>query len=101
MNKEAQSSELIDITAENQYEIEVGCETALIEYIIKDGKIYLTHTEVPTGLQGQGVGNVLVEKVLQRVKQDKHVLVPSCSFVARYIDRHPEWRSLLSEGYQM
>lgn len=93
--------QLIDNTAENQFEIRINDQTAFVEYVIKGDKIYLTHTEVPASMQHQGVGSALIGKALKHIKGEKRTLVPSCSFVAAYVDNHPEWHSLLSEGYQM
>jgi hypothetical protein len=101
MDNNMESAELIDNTSQNQFEINVNGATAFVEYVIRDNKIYLTHTEVPVALQGEGVGKTLVKKTLQQIKDNNQVLVPSCSFVAAYINDNPEWHSLLSEGYQM
>jgi predicted GNAT family acetyltransferase len=61
--------ELIDNTDENQYEFHVGKYIPKIEYIkTNNGEIYLTHTEVPVVLEGQGIGSQLAEKVLADVR---------------------------------
>ncbi len=86
---------------ENQFEVHSGGNVAFLEYIKKDDKIYLTHTEAPKELQGTGVAAELVQKALEYSKENSLTVVPSCSYVARYIDRHPEWRDVLSDGYQM
>ena len=87
--------------AESQFEFQIGDQTALIEFAIEGDKIYLTHTEVPESLSGKGVGSELVKQTLQHIKKQNLTVMPLCSFVAKYIDNHPEWHSLLSEGYQM
>ena len=87
--------------AAQQFEMEIEGATAFIEFSAKDDKVYLTHTEVPEALNGKGIGSTLVKKTLQYIKDNQLTVVPSCSFVAHYIDTHPEWHSLLSEGYQM
>ncbi|HMI06429.1 MAG TPA: GNAT family N-acetyltransferase [Flavobacterium sp.] len=93
--------ELINNEAQSQFEIHVDGQVAFIEYAIEDRKIYLTHTEVPESLQGNGIGSALVRLVLQYIKKNHLVLFPLCSFVAHYVDNHTEWHSILSEGYQM
>lgn len=88
--------------AQNQFEFEFDDSSiALIEYVEKDDKTYLTHTEVPQSLRGQGIGQKLVERTLLEIQKEGKTLVPLCSFVSHYVDNHPEWHSLLSEGYQM
>lgn len=90
---------LIDNHEKKQFELCVEDTIAKIEYIkTKTGKIYLTHTEVPKELEGRGIGNAIVKKVLDKVRRDKLPLVPMCPFVAAYIKRHPEYNDLLDEG---
>lgn len=98
MDKDLESAKLIDNTADNQFEISIDAEIAFIEYIIKDDKIVLTHTEVPDAFQGRGVASILVHKVLVHVKSNDRTVVPQCSFVAAYIKERPEWHSLLAEN---
>lgn len=88
--------------AESQFEIHIDGQVAFIEFVKKTKKIWLTHTEVPKSLEGRGIGSAMVEKALQYIRDNNWVLVPSCSFVAAYVNKHAdEWHSLLSEGYQM
>ena len=86
---------------ESQFEFEIGDKTAAIEFAIDGQKIYLTHTEVPSEFQGKGIASELIKQTLTHIKQQNLTVLPLCSFVAHYIDNHPEWHSLLSEGYQM
>ena len=91
--------ELIDNEEKKQYEFHLGGLVPRIEYIkAKDDKIYLTHTEVPRQLEGKGVGTALVRRVLEEIKEKDLTLVPLCPFVAMYIKRHPEWKSLVLRG---
>ena len=89
---------LIDNEASKQYELHIDKAVARIEYIKAQNKIYLTHTEVPKELEGKGIGSTLVKLVLEDIKQKELTLVPMCPFVAMYIKRHPEWRSLVLKG---
>jgi len=101
MEQSVTNAELILNQAENQFEIHIQNHVAFVEFIRKDKKIWLTHTEVPKAIEGQGIGSALVNKVLHHIKKNHLILVPSCSFVAAYINKNPEWSSILSEGYQM
>ena len=70
-----------------------------IEYIkTKNGEIYLTHTEVPSALEGKGVGSSLVRLALEDIERQQLRLVPLCPFVAGYVQKHPEWKRLVMEG---
>lgn len=91
--------ELIDNVDDNQYEFQIGKYIAKIEYIITDnGEIYLTHTEVPVALEGQGIGTKLVEEALPDIESKNLRLVPLCPFVAGYIKKHPEWKRIVLRG---
>ena len=89
---------LIDNKASQRYEIKLTKHTAFAEYIRAQDKIYLPHTEVPSELEGQGIGTELVKQVLEDIKEKDLTLVPLCPFVALYIKRHPEWKKLVLKG---
>lgn len=94
-------SKLIHNEASNQFEFQIDGQIAFVEYFTEGKKIYLTHTEVPESERGNGISTELVKQTLQYVKKHHWILVPQCSFVSAYVDNHPEWHSILSEGYQM
>ena len=52
--------------------------------------IVFTHTQVPPALEGQGVGSRLIAGALAQVREAGLKVVPACSFVAAYVQRHPE-----------
>lgn len=89
---------LINNEERKRYELEVEGKTAYIEYLLAQGKIYLTHTEVPRELEGKGIGSSIVQQVLEEVKKNGLKLMPLCPFVAAYLKRHPEWKSILADG---
>ncbi|MFA5329410.1 MAG: GNAT family N-acetyltransferase [Prolixibacteraceae bacterium] len=86
---------LIDNEVKKQYEFQIDSDLARIEYIKAQGKIFLTHTEVPEKFEGKGVGSELVKQALDDIQQKGLVLVPLCPFVAAYINRHPEYNSMV------
>jgi predicted GNAT family acetyltransferase len=81
-----------------RFELEIQGKVAFIEYIKAQDNIYLTHTEVPMGLEGKGIGSMIIGQVLEEVKANKWALVPLCPFVAAYLKRHPEWKEILMDG---
>ena len=90
---------LIDNVALHQYEFRIGDLIPRIEYSkTKNGEIYLTHTEVPSALEGKGVGSSLVRLALEDIERQQLRLVPLCPFVAGYVQKHPEWKRLVMEG---
>lgn len=90
---------LFDNTAERQYEFHINGEIPKIEYLKTDNnEIYLTHTEVPVLLEGQGIGSALVEECLKDIDKKGLRLVPLCPFVAGYIQKNPHWRKIIMKG---
>ncbi|RZJ64341.1 MAG: N-acetyltransferase [Flavobacterium sp.] len=85
-----------------RFELDVDGHTAIIESILAKGDImFLTHTEVPAALEGKGVGKRIVESALNYIKDHDYKLAPLCPFVAAYLKRHPEWKTILADGYNI
>lgn len=89
---------LIDNIEAKEFQFRIGESIARIEYIKAKERIYLTHTEVPRDYEGKGVGSELIKQALKNIKARDLTLVPLCPFVAMYIKRHPEWKTLVLKG---
>ena len=93
------------IVSENKdkkrFEVAVNDKTAFIDHIKTKDKIYLTHTEVPTSLEGNGMGTTMVEQVLQEIEKQRLDLIPLCPFVAGFIQKNPSYKNLLAPGYSV
>lgn len=97
----AMSPAVTDNTDKKRFELALHGRTAFVDYILTpNGKIYLTHTEVPPELEGQGVGGRLVSSVLQVIDERALDLIPTCPFVISYLRRHPEWKRLLDKNFR-
>jgi uncharacterized protein len=92
-----QSGGVTDNAAESRYELGAGGQTARLSYDRTGGTIYLTHTEVPEELEGQGIGSRIVKHALDQARADGLKVAPWCPFVRAYIDRHPEYQDLVAE----
>lgn len=79
-----------------RFELPVGEHTAFADYRRADGVVTFVHTEVPSALQGQGIGSSLVRGALELVRARGERVVARCSFVAAYIRKHPEFAALLA-----
>jgi predicted GNAT family acetyltransferase len=89
---------LIDNAEKRRYEFHMGTEVPRLEYIRAADKIYLTHTEVPPGLLGKGIGSALIGSALEDIERQELTLVPLCPFVALYLKRNPGWKRLVLKG---
>jgi len=85
-----------DNTARSRFELALGADTAFVNYRRSGTVLVLTHAEVPTHLEGRGVGSRLVGGALDLVRARGERVVPRCPFVVRFIERHPAYRDLLA-----
>jgi uncharacterized protein len=80
-----------------RFVIEVAGETGLIRYRELEGRVLdLDHTFVPPALRGGGVASQLTEHALHYAREHGYRVIPSCPFVAAFIERHPQHRDLLA-----
>lgn len=69
-----------------------------IDYQLNGGKIYYYHTEVPPELGGRGIATSMAKFALDYAREQRLGVVPLCPFVAAYIERHPDYQSLVVES---
>ena len=81
----------------SRFELDADPSGAHLNFRYKDDNtISLDHTKVPRELEGKGIGGQIVSQTLQYAKDNNLKVVPLCSFVASYITRHPEWKSIVA-----
>jgi predicted GNAT family acetyltransferase len=64
------------------------------DYRLDAGIMHMTHTGVPSQLEGRGIAAALVKAALIWARQQGYKVNPLCSYVRVYIKRHPEWQDL-------
>jgi predicted GNAT family acetyltransferase len=76
---------------------ENGKQLALMTYK-KSGKdkIVIDHTEIDESLQGEGIGNDLVEASVKFARENDLKIVATCPFAKKVIDETPEFQDVLS-----
>ncbi|ENM5825114.1 GNAT family N-acetyltransferase [Vibrio metoecus] len=81
--------------ANNCYRVTLeGDYQAVVKYQQQDNVLHITSTRVPDELQGKGYGKVMMESVLPEIERAGFTVVPVCSYVVHYLERHPEWQHL-------
>ena len=91
-------TQVVDIThnqAANRFETNIEGHTGFISYQDQGDRIVYDHTIVPSELGGKGVGSALVKHALDYARNEGKKVVPTCSFVASYINKHAEYQDLL------
>jgi predicted GNAT family acetyltransferase len=86
--------------AQHRFEARLGDATAFADYRLRDGVIILPHTVVPEQFAGMGVGGQLARAALGYAREQGLQVVPTCSFMAGYITKHPEWHDLVVPEYR-
>lgn len=59
-------------------------------------QVLFDHSYVPDRPRGKGLVGTLVRDVLEEARQPRWKVVPCCSDVAAFIERHPEYAGLVS-----
>lgn len=82
--------------AAERFESGRGADLAACCYRRQGNLLVLHHTEVPAALQGLGLAGLLVQAALDWARAEQLRVRPSCSYVAAYMQRHPETQDLLA-----
>ena len=90
------ASTVRDNTALCRFELDADGVIAVANYRIAGNVMTITHTEVPPAARNRGVASRLIEGTLAEARVRGLKIVPGCSFVKAYVDRHPEFEHLLA-----
>ncbi|GAA4419495.1 GNAT family N-acetyltransferase [Georgenia halophila] len=88
-------------TREDRFEILLDGEAVGLTQFVDEGeRRHFFHTVVADHLQGRGLAADLVGHALDETRRAGQQVVPTCSYVARYIDEHPQYADLVAGGAQ-
>ena len=86
-----------DVPEDSRYEIRDGDRRlGLAAYERRGDVVLFTHTEVDSDEEHSGLGSTLVRAALDDVRRQGGTVVPLCSFVRGWIERHPEYQDLVA-----
>ena len=74
----------------SRFELEIDGQIAVADFVLQPGEITITHVIVPPSLRGGGVASRLGAEVVAYSKRENLRIVPQCSFMAAYLERHSE-----------
>jgi hypothetical protein len=74
-----------------------GTTVGLADFVDRDGRRIFPHTEVNPAFRGRGLATILVAEALHATREAGLRIVPACSMVADYIDRHPEFADITDD----
>ena len=85
-----------DNPAAHRFEVELDGHLAVADYRLEGTTMVLPHVGVPPELEGRGIGSALAKFALDEARARGLKVVPSCPFVASYIQRHPAYQDLVA-----
>lgn len=78
------------------FELEQG--QCYIDYRSPAHGVYdLAHTWTSANQRGQGLAGKLTEQVCQWMQDNHAQILPSCPFIADFLNRHAKYKSLVAE----
>ncbi|HEX7769455.1 MAG TPA: GNAT family N-acetyltransferase, partial [Dokdonella sp.] len=65
---------------------------------LRDGIMVIDHTEVPPAVGGRGIAGQLVRAAFETARRAGWRVHPACSYAAAWIQRHPAYGDLVTNG---
>ena len=90
---------VLDRRDEQRFVVTVDGVSAELDYRIRDGHLYLDHTEVPEAIGGRGIAGVLTQAAVDRARREGLVVVPLCPYARAWLADHPEVASTVSVAW--
>lgn len=78
-----------------RFQVSVEGHQAHLDYREDDGRMVITHTEVPPSIGGKGIAAALVVAALEYARAGSMKVVPACEYAAMFMRRHGEYADLL------
>ena len=77
-----------------RFETTVDDTTAYLSYQVQGDKLVYDHTIVPSAISGRGIAGDLTKHALDYARDQGKKVIPACSYVASYMQKHPEYADL-------
>ncbi|WP_113964636.1 GNAT family N-acetyltransferase [Mycobacterium shimoidei] len=93
---------ITDDAQDNRFEVAVGDQVIGWQpYRRYRGNIVLMATQVDEQWRDRGVSSAMISGVLALIRKAGHTVIPRCKITADYILRHPEYRDMVPDQYQV
>ncbi len=77
-----------------QFRTVVEGHTCVLDYTLTGAVADFYHTGVPAPVGGRGIAAELVQFGMETARARGWKVVPTCSYAAAWLERHPEYRDL-------
>ena len=92
------STEVNRNDAESRYEVTVdGQVVGVADYVADGERVVMPHTVGDPAVRGRGIAATLVRHALDDIRASGRTVVPSCWYVAEFIERNPAYGDLLAD----
>ncbi len=91
------AAEVTHNAAARRFEAKVDGLVCRCDYRMHGNTMMLVHTEVPPQLEGRGLASLLVRAAFEHAKARGMDVMPVCSYVRTWVQRHPEYSELLTQ----
>lgn len=87
---------LIKNDAKSRFELLLdGRVASFIEYVDHGHALELTHTITKPDFRGRGLAGKLVNFALTRIDAENKRIIPTCSYIAQYVTKNPQFAHLV------
>jgi len=88
--------EVRENTQQHRFELPIKGEAMAVAYYrVEDGRVVLTHTEVPAEFSGQGIASRLARGTFELLRRSGRKAVLKCPFMGEFFARHPEYADVV------
>ncbi|MGZ8253812.1 MAG: GNAT family N-acetyltransferase [Burkholderiaceae bacterium] len=94
---ESSLPEIIKNAASQRFETKVDGLLCRCDYRMHGNTMMLVHTEVPPQLEGRGIASALVRAAFDHARQNGMDVLPVCSYVRTWVQRHPEFSAMVGQ----
>jgi predicted GNAT family acetyltransferase len=93
MSEQAVAAAVVRNDSQHRYEVWFGNSLAgFTEYREQENDdTTFVHTEVDSAFSGKGLGSALARNAVEDVIARGRAIVPRCSFIKAWLDKHPEY----------
>lgn len=73
-----------------------GGVVGIADYRDDGERVVLPHTVIDPSMRGKGLGDVLVRGALDDLRADSRTVIPTCWFVAEFIERNADYGDMIA-----
>ena len=71
----------------------INGEEARVDYVLKEGTMYLVHSEVAYHMRGKGIGKEMVLQTFEKLTEEGFEAIAVCSYIKMIAQRSEQWRT--------